>query len=420
MFDNLRLNPVRSWLLPAWALAFLLGGCGGGGGEDEEEDEPTNPVTGWTQPPAPPAPAAAGATMEGIFRDSVVEGLDYSDGASFLGTTDAFGRFQYAQGRTVTFRLGGLTLGSLTGQPVMTPLHLIGASNTSISFAINNRLRLLQALDLDNNPNNGIRISNAVRAVAANWTTPNFDVDYAPFAAAVQPLLTEANAADGVTHTLPSDSAAATHFVRTAWCGYHGIYRGTYSGSDSGVWTMVVYGNGLIFGGGVSGPEREGFTLEKTTASGLSLFPAFTLGTVSTGASFSGRFDTQDLVSGTWSDTPGTGNFTGARAGGSKNAVYRIAGYQFPVGTALLIALEVDAANAVTGLILNRDFTGNGVPVTVSGTLVGSTFTATGTGYSINGTFNTADPASVRLTGTLVDSAQNRNVNLNLPGCKLN
>jgi hypothetical protein len=304
----------------------------------------------------------------------------------------------------------------------MTPMHLVGTGNTNLTFAINNRLRLLQALDRDNNPDNGILISNAVRAVAANWSTPNFDVAYSTFASSVQPLIQAANAADGVTHTMPSETTASGHFVRTAWCGHNGLYRGVYSGSDTGYFAMVTYGvGGQVFGGAYSTVDRDGTIVQNDGQAGLSIFPRVSLNSMSGGTTFSVRFDSPNIVTGTWSDTPtGSGSLIGARSGGSSTAVYRISGYQFPVGTALLIALEVDAANAVTGQIFDNDFTRTGVPVDLTGTLAGTALTAAGPGYTINGTFNTANAAALTLTGTLVDSLKNRNVNLTVQACKLN
>lgn len=418
----------RNRWLKIGGVAFMLGltACSGGGEDDEDEDSGPPVGPGWANPPAPIPTPPTGTPMTGVFRDALVQGLDYSDGGALAGTTGADGRFQYAQGNTVTFRIGGLTLGDLQGQPYMSPLHLIGTT-TNLNERINNRLRLLQMLDLDGNPENGILISEAVRAVAANWTTPDFSVSYAAFAAAVQPIIAAANAADGVTHTLPSETAAATHFGRTAWCTYNGLYRGTYTGSgDNGAWTMVVYGvGGLMFGGGYSSVDREGFELQKQSTSGLSIFPQFSTGQVSTGATFSGSFRTPDQMTGTWTNSPDTGTFAGARSGGSGAAVYRMSGYVFPLGTALLMSFEVDAANQVTGSIVDRDYLRTAEPVALTGSLSGTTFTAASAGnqYVVNGTFDrAAAPGSLALNGTLRDNVKGRDVNLNgrVPGCRLN
>lgn len=403
---------------------LVLAGCGGGG--DDDDDEPSAPVgPGWTVPFPPPGAPSSGATVDGIFRDAVVEGLDYSDGGALSGITGAAGNFQYAQGNTVTFRIGGLTLGSLAGQPVMTPMHF--ASTANLTQSINNRLRLLQMLDVDGNPDNGILISNATRAVAAGWTTPDFTVSDSAFDTAIASIRQAAISADGGTHAIPTSAAAAAHFVRTQWCTYNGLYRGNFTGSgDSGVFALVVYGQGgLMFGGGYSNVDRAGFELQKQTATGLSIFPAFTTGQVSTGATFSGSFGLPDRMTGTWSSPPDSGTFIGGRSFGSPNAKYRISGYVFPLGTALLIALEVDSANAVTGHIIDRDYLRTAEPVALTGTLSGTTLTATAANnlYTINGTFNTANAASLQLTGALRDNVKNRDVTLTgspLAGCKLN
>jgi hypothetical protein len=365
--------------------------------------------------------------MDGVFRDALVQGLDYSDGSALSGVTGSDGGFRYAQGNTVTFKIGGLTLGSYPGQPFMSPMHLIGTT-TNLAQQIENRLRLLQMLDVDGNPQNGIVISDAVRAVATNWTTPDFGASYAAFATAVQPIVAAAAAANGATHTLPSEVTARDHFIRTAWCTYNGLYRGTYTGSgDNGVWTMVVYGTGArIFGAAYSTVDREGFELEKQAATGLSVFPAFTTAQVSNGATFDGNFRTPDTITGTWTSGPDSGTLTGARSGGANTAIYRISGYAFPLGTALLINLEIDAADRITGSIIDRDYQGRAEPVIVSGTLTGTTFSAASAGnqYAFTGTFDkNAAAGAHRLTGSLRDNIKNRDINLTgspLTGCRLN
>jgi hypothetical protein len=406
----------------ASALLASLAGCGGGGDDDDEDDDEVVPVgPGWSAPPPPPTTPTTGATVDGVFRDAVVEGLDYSDGGALTGITGANGRFQYAQGNLVTFRIGGLTLGGLQGQPYMSPLHVVSGT-TNLTQQINNRARLLQMLDRDGNPENGILISNAVRAVAANWTAPDFSLGYPEFAAAVQPLVQAATQADGVTHVLPSEVNAEAHFARTARCTYSGLYRGTYTGSgDSGTWAMVSYGSGQIFGGGYSNVDRAGFGLEKQSALQLSIFPAFVATT--SGVTFSGSYRTPNSVTGTWTNAPDNGTFVGGRSGGSDTAVYRISGYQFPLGTALLMSFEVDAANQITGQVIDRDFMRTGDPVALTGTLAGTAFSAAAAGsqYTVTGTFDrNALPTALRLTGTLRDNIKARDVNLSLSGCRLN
>lgn len=414
------MNSLHS-IAAALAFSIAVSGCGGGG--DDDEDDARAPVgPGWSVPPSPGATPVVGATIDGVFRDAVVEGLDYSDGGALSGITGPTGNFQYAQGNTVTFRIGGLTLGSVGGQPFMSPLHLIG-STTNITQSINNRLRLLQMLDIDGNPDNGILISNATRAVATSWTTPDFTLADAAFDSAIASIRQDAINADQGTHAIPTAAVASAHFVRTAWCAYNGLYRGTFAGGDSGVFAIAVYGQGgLMFGGAYSNVDRTGFEVTKQTASGLAIFPSFVTGQVSGGATFTGAFPTPDRMSGTWSSPPDSGTFLGGRAFGSSSAKYRITGYQFPVGTALLVALEVDAANQVTGQIIDRDYLRTAEPVSLTGSLSGTTLTAAAANnlYTINGTFNTANPAALALSGQLRDNVKGRDVSLSLPACKLN
>jgi hypothetical protein len=415
-------TPMRMFVAAA-ALALLATACGGGGDEEEDDDPPgPNPqAPGWSNPPAPPAPPAAGSTQDGVFRDANVQGLEYTSG-TLSGVTGADGRFQYQMGSDVTFKVGAVTLGSFQGQPFITPVHLPTVP-VNIGDQIDNRVRFLQMLDLDGNPENGIEISANLRARAQTWTQVDFTVAPASLGTALDFIRSDAVSADGGTHTLPAADPARDHFVRTVRCTYSGIYRGTYSGSDTGVFAIVAYAGGRMRGLGYSTTDREGFLLEKTSDLQLSFTPDFVAGTGSNGATFSGEYRSPVEIRGNWANGGETGTFVGARSGGSNTAVYRISGFQFPLGTALIMSFEINAANEVTGSVIDLDDERDGVPATLTGTLAGTAFTAQSSGgqYSVTGTFNTAAaPASRVLTGTLRDNIKNRNVTLDVPGCKLN
>jgi hypothetical protein len=414
--------PLVRHLAAIAAAALLLTGCGGGGDEEDDDDpSPAPQGPGWTSPPAVPAPPAAGSTQTGVFRDANVQGVEYTSG-TLNGVTGADGRFQYQVGSTVTFKVGGVTLGSFQGQPFITPLHLPTVA-TNVGDQIDNRLRFLQMLDLDGNPENGIEISANALARAQTWTQVDFTVAPGSLATALDFIRADAVSADGGTHTLPTADAARDHFARAVRCTYSGIYRGTYSGADTGVFAIVSYGDGRMRGLGYSTADHEGFLLEKTSGLLLSFTPDFVAGTGSNGASFSGQYESPNEVRGTWANGADTGTFAGARSGGSDTAVYRIAGFHFPVGTALIMQFDVNAANEVTGSVLDLDDERDGVPVTLTGTLAGTAFTAQSSSnqYTVTGTFNTAaTPANRALTGTMRDNVKGRDVTLNVPGCKLN
>jgi len=91
----------------------------------------------------------------GKFLDSAVIGLTYQTPTQ-SGTTNANGEFTYKAGEVVQFKLFGITIGSATGDEVMTPTS-IAPSTGSGDFPIN-VLRLLQTVDTDSDPTNGITL----------------------------------------------------------------------------------------------------------------------------------------------------------------------------------------------------------------------------------------------------------------------
>ncbi|MBF0340406.1 MAG: putative Ig domain-containing protein, partial [Magnetococcales bacterium] len=109
---------------------------------------------------------------QGFFVDAPVEGLAYASGG-MTGTTDANGGFYYRPGDKITFTLGGLVLGEVTMGEVadssvtLTPLTLATSSGQTNQNIVSNLLRLLQTLDSDGDPSNGITISAATISHAA-------------------------------------------------------------------------------------------------------------------------------------------------------------------------------------------------------------------------------------------------------------
>lgn len=115
------------------AAALALTACGGGGDD---------------------APVAGSQT--GVFVDSAVSGLSYETSSGVKGTTDAQGQFKYNPGDTVTFKIGGVTLGTGKASGTVTPAHISEGGEDSNKFT--NLLVLLQSLDTDGNPDNGITL----------------------------------------------------------------------------------------------------------------------------------------------------------------------------------------------------------------------------------------------------------------------
>lgn len=118
----------------------------------------------------------------GVFIDSAVEGVAYSTPTE-AGVTNSAGEFRYQPGETVTFTLGSVELGQVAAASEITIFDLAGmteipqgydnfvdavyasdGSATPLSRATNMAV-LLQSLDADANPDNGITIDPDVAAL---------------------------------------------------------------------------------------------------------------------------------------------------------------------------------------------------------------------------------------------------------------
>jgi hypothetical protein len=191
-------NKCCKWLVPAM-LALALAACDGDG-----EDAPV--VTAVAAAPAvPAAPVVVTGSATGVLSDAAVGGVAYTTSSGVTGTTAADGSYSFNPGDTVTFKLGGLTLGTATATGIITPMELSGVS----AVKLQNLLVLLQSLDSDGNPANGISIpAGAAAAVAASV---NLDGSTATFAsdAGVQAAMT----AGGIAGAPKSVAAVSAHFL---------------------------------------------------------------------------------------------------------------------------------------------------------------------------------------------------------------
>ncbi|MDF2154553.1 alpha-amylase family glycosyl hydrolase [Vibrio sp. CAU 1672] len=96
-----------------------------------------------------------------------VEGLNYKSG-SYTGVTGENGSFKYPVGEsTIIFSVGGIELGQAKAGKLISLLDLVPEANGNISDqTVMNINRLLLTLDNDNNPDNGVVISQNVRQIA--------------------------------------------------------------------------------------------------------------------------------------------------------------------------------------------------------------------------------------------------------------
>jgi cyclophilin family peptidyl-prolyl cis-trans isomerase len=185
--------------LPLVAAA-ILAGCGGGGGGD-------------------PGPTV----LTGVFIDSAVQGVKYESldaqgTVTESGVTNASGTFRYRPGERVRFSIGELSLPTVTGASVVTPLDIAGTRQLDAP-QLNNLLILLQSLDSDRNPGNGIQIA----AAAAGLLTGTVASDLAQAIGKVAPdqfaalpgLADVVRGALGQTATPVTPLAARQHVAET-------------------------------------------------------------------------------------------------------------------------------------------------------------------------------------------------------------
>tara|TARA_R110002072_G_scaffold1130_12_gene9497 strand:- start:2540 stop:4039 length:1500 start_codon:yes stop_codon:yes gene_type:complete len=117
----------------------------------------------------------------GAFQDSPVQGLFYET-LTQSGLTNELGEFKYIEGESVTFKLGSTTLGITKAQELVTPFILSGVkplikqkeiTNAFLSQTPNsyekaiNIATLLQGLDLDGDPSNGLNLGDAHSQLSA-------------------------------------------------------------------------------------------------------------------------------------------------------------------------------------------------------------------------------------------------------------
>lgn len=172
----------------------LLYGCGGGGGDGGDGGDSSNP-----------------APKTGVFLDSPVINIGYRT-ATQVGVTSVLGEYNYLQGETVTFFIGALEFAPTQATGVLTPLEIAGTQDIN-NPAVINMIRLLQTLDQDGNPDNGITITETAKTAA---TQVNFGLSELDFesSSAVLNLITNAGQ-DNATTQLVGTADAIAHFEQT-------------------------------------------------------------------------------------------------------------------------------------------------------------------------------------------------------------
>ncbi len=396
---------MRALHLMAISSLCLLTACGSGGGSDTPE----------------PLPPPVAQTAEGRFIDSVVEGLEYSSGEQ-SGITSDSGTFIYelatnGEPADVTFKVGAITLGTVTGNASITPVDLTGSDSSMTNTQ--NIVRLLLMLDFDGDSSNGITISNEVREIAANWVQVDFTS--LNFEAEMATIISDVSVVDSRTPILPPALAAQNHLEGTLACLSSGVFKGSFSGGDNGtflLWVQHQRFDPFTFG---DDTPRVGvtsalvFSTDENLVSGVApqrglSFDSdkqFISGVVSTGAEFVGDMeDYQSITNGVWQNglVNESGTFSGERIGGDEDANYRLAGFfnlqgfPFSADGSGLLALDIMADNSVTGIMVTL----RGNETTLTGSLTANVITVSGGGNEFELAFDAdgTDSSNDALLGT--------------------
>lgn len=150
-------------------LVGLLAGCGGGGSGASPGAQGLGSAANASHMPITTDAMAKTETGTGRFLDSAVSGLEYRSGAQ-RGVTDARGTFTYEKGASIQFKIGGIVLGETAPKDILTPIDLVPGATSGSNVQVRNILRLLQSLDADATPENGICINTTVLSAAGNCT----------------------------------------------------------------------------------------------------------------------------------------------------------------------------------------------------------------------------------------------------------
>lgn len=380
--------------LAALFASMFITACGSGG-DNNEADEPVLPEL-----------------ATGQFKDSNTAGLGYESGGQ-SGVSDSYGKFTYEVGNTVTFSVGNVTLGTTGGNTIVTPLDLV-SGGTSSSLEVQNITRFLMMLDNDGDPSNGIRISAATQEAAQNWSPVDFASTDLP--AELETIIAEASSVNGRSHILPTTQTAQNHLESTLRCIYSGAYKGQFSGGDRGYYgALVDASTGSVEGFAYSTQFNQPIALSGTRTVSYDQDLTFISGSTSTQATFNGQFDSLDDMSGSWQNPFYSGDFSGSRIGGDKNALYRLTGSYTGTSDWGLFSFDVDGSNSITGVAYSV-FTDE--LFDLDGTLSGGNLTATASnGTTITGTLGSDNKITA---GTWNNAGNGTSGEFSGSGCELN
>ncbi|QIC74030.1 hypothetical protein FSC05_10090 [Acinetobacter indicus] len=146
-------------------LAGLLSACGGSDNDSSSS----------------PNPSPSNTTKTGVLTDGPVSGATYTiNGVS--KRTNAQGEFEYQEGDEITFSIGNIEIGTVTGADRITPVELADDVTTRTNLLI-----FLQSLDSEGDHDDGIQIPDSVSELDAD--SIDFSKSTTEFITSFQPVL---------------------------------------------------------------------------------------------------------------------------------------------------------------------------------------------------------------------------------------
>lgn len=196
------MKSIQASLKKPWAQlisAICITGLAACDSGSNEKYVTTQTATTETQRVLPTGPAT------GILVDSPVSGITYAATSGKSGSTDDKGNFNFNHGDKIEFKLGSLTLATIPGSLIITPIELADGKDSKLQ----NLLVLLQSLDSDGDPGNGISISNEMAAAVKS----SINLDSNPDGFAESAGLKNIIESGGGTGQVKTTEEASTHFL---------------------------------------------------------------------------------------------------------------------------------------------------------------------------------------------------------------
>lgn len=230
---------MKTQLLTGLSMALLLAACGGSSNKGLPQPGSSSSISNQSSAPVLSSSAqsvsSAAAVSVGVFVDSFVVGIGYRTETQ-NGVTNERGEFNYRPGEMVTFFIGDLEFPPILAKAIVTPLDMAQSLNPASPIAIN-IARLLQSLDADANPANGIDLT----GVPANFATP-LDFKLAPEQFAASPDVVELVANSGSVNTVVISLQQALNHLRETLT-FYGVPMEDGSSSSSQSSTPVTPGS---------------------------------------------------------------------------------------------------------------------------------------------------------------------------------